>query len=212
MTNLPRIHGPGAAGGGEAGRRRARPLNLVRAGAFLALFAGAAWTASGLVALAAAGVGEPGGGGALPLAVLLGEALYAAALAGTLGGIVALHARQTPGYGPLGAAGFVAAFAGTGVLLAGIVPTSVGGPSFLDPVLASALWAALLGFTLMGLATVKLGALPGRCGWSLVVCVPLAIVLGDYGGGVVLGLTWLLQGHALLSQRDLTALLRAKRA
>ncbi len=188
-----------------------RSLNLVRAGAVMALLAGAAWTASGLVAPAIAGGRGPGG----PGAVLLGEALYVVALAGTLGGIVALHARQAPGYGPLGTAGFLAAFAGTGLLLVGLALSFLdgddSGPAFLDPALALALWAALLGFALLGVATLKLGALPRRCGWALVVCVPLAIALGDYGGGLVLGLAWLVLDHALLSQRDVSALLRTRR-
>lgn len=188
-----------------------RPLDLVRMGALLALLAGVAWMASGLVALATAGGGEPDD----PGAIFLSEALHAVALAGTLGGIVALHVRQTLGYGLLGKAGFVAAFSGTGLLLTGLLlgsATGYGpGTALLDPALALALWTTLSGFALLGVATLRLGALPGRCGWALVACVPLAIAFGDYGGGVVLGLTWLVLGHALLSQHDVSALLRAKR-
>ena len=211
------VAGPGADPHSLRGRRREAEsgrvgsLNLVRAGAVMALLAGAAWTASGLVAPAIAGGRGPWGLGP----VVLSEALYVVALAGTLGGIVALHARQTPGYGLLGTVGSLAACLGTGLLLVGLAFSFLGGgysgPVFLDPALALALWATLLGFTLLGVATLKLGALPRRCGWALVVCVPLAIILGDYGGGVVLGLAWLVLGHALLSQRDVSALLRTRR-
>jgi hypothetical protein len=34
--------------------------------------------------------------------------------------------------------------------------------------------------------------------------------LGDYGGGMVLGLLWLAVGYALLFQHDVSALLRTR--
>jgi hypothetical protein len=190
--------------------RRVPSSDVVRTGAFLALLAAAAWTALGLVAPAVADRRDPGILGPISLS----EVLYVVALVGTLGGLVALRARQAPGYGLLGTAGFLAAFGGITLLLVGLSLSFLSGdgpgPAFLDPALAVALWATLLGFALLGAATLKLGALPRRCGWALIVCVPLAIVLGDHGGGVVLGVAWLAQGHALLSQRDVSALLRTR--
>ena len=38
-----------------------------------------------------------------------------------------------------------------------------------------------------------------------------AIAAGDYGGGAVLGLLWLAVGYALLSQHDVSVLLRTRR-
>jgi hypothetical protein len=64
---------------------------------------------------------------------------------------------------------------------------------------------------LLGAATLRLEALPRWCGMALIVCLPLAITLGDYGGGMVLGLLWLMVGYALLSQHDISALLRTGR-
>lgn len=177
------------------------------------MLAGAAWTASGVLAAATASWRGPEVFGLASL----GEALYVLALAGTLGGIVGLHTRQMPSYGRLGRTGFSTAFAGTTLLLAGLALSfllsggGAFGPAFLDWALGLGLWGALVGFVLLGVATLRLGALSGWCGWLLVACPTLAIALGDYGGGAVLGLAWLALGYALFSQRDVSALLRAKR-
>lgn len=188
--------------------RRAPSLSPVRVGGLSALFSGAAWTALGLAALLTLGRG-----GAIHSPGLLGQALYVVAFLGMLGGVMGLYARQALGFGLLGKAGSSAAFSGTALLLAGLALSFAlgdsSGPAFLEPALALALWVALVGFALLGVANLRLAALPGSCGWTLLACPTLALLLGDYGGGVVLGLAWLVVGHALLSQRDVSALLRA---
>ena len=88
-------------------------LNLVRLGALGALLAGVAWTALGLADMATFG----GRGYEVLNSAFLEAMLYLVALVGTLGGIAGLHARQTPNYGRLGTAGFLAAFSGTAILL-----------------------------------------------------------------------------------------------
>ncbi|MDQ3929357.1 MAG: hypothetical protein M3328_09440 [Chloroflexota bacterium] len=185
--------------------------NLVRLGALGALLAGVAWTMLGLVDMATVG----GRGSEVLNSAFLEEALYLVALVSTLGGIVGLHARQTPSYGRLGTAGFLATFTGTATLLVGLVLSflvgGLSGAAFLDPVLGAALWCVLVGFALLGVATLRLGALPRWCGLALVVGLPLAITLGDYGGGIVLGLLWLAVGYALLFQHDVSALLRTRK-
>jgi hypothetical protein len=183
-------------------------LNLVRLGTLGALLAGGAWTVLGLVDIATVG----GRGSEVLRSAFLDETLYLVALVGTLGGIVGLHARQTPSYRRLGTAGFLAAFTGTAILLVGLILSFlVGGvfvTAFLDPVLGAGLWSVLVGFVLLGAATLRLKALPQWCGAALIICLPLAITLGDYGGGIVLGVTWLVVGYALLSQHDVSVLLR----
>lgn len=184
------------------------------------MLAGVTWTASGVVSAAIASGRGPEALGS----TALNEMLFAVALAGTLGGLVGLHARQAAGYGRLGKMGFLVSFIGTALLLAGVVlsllaralaeaPVGGGapGPAFPDRVLWLGLWGALVGFVLLGAATLRLGALPRWCGWLLIVCLPLAIALGNYGGGAVLGLAWLALGYALLRQRDVSALLRTTR-
>jgi hypothetical protein len=147
--------------------------------------------------------------------VSLTDALYLVALAGTVGGVLGLHARQRPSYGRLGTAGFFGAFTGTSVLLVGLTISFVSGslsaPGLLDPMLAASLWVSLLGFLLMGIATLRLGVLPRWCGALLIVSHPIAIALGDFGGGAVLSLLWLAVGYALVSQHDVSALLRTGR-
>jgi hypothetical protein len=107
------------------------------------------------------------------------------------------------------------AFAGIALLLMGLIPSflvgGVFGRVFLDPVLGAGLWCVLVGFVLLGAATLRLKGLPRWCGVTLIICLPLAIILGDYGGGIVLGLTWLAVSYALVSHHDVSALLRTGR-
>ncbi len=143
-------------------------LNLVRLGALGALLAGVAWTVLGLVDTATLG----GRGSEALNSAFLEATLYLAALASTLGGIVGLHARQTPNYGRLGTAGFLATFTGTAILLGGLVLSflvgGLFGAAFLDPVLGAALWCVLVGFVLLGATTLRLEALPRWCGVALI--------------------------------------------
>jgi hypothetical protein len=186
-------------------------LNLVRLGALGAILAGVAWIASSLLAAAIASGRSP----EVPGFASRDEALYVVAVAGTMGGIVSLHARQAPSYGRLGMAGFLATFMGTALLLLGLVISftigSVFGPTLLDYVLGLGLWDVLLGFMALGAATLRLGVLPRWCGVLLIICLPLAIAWGEYGGGAVLGLLWLAVAYALLSQHDVSALLRTRK-
>ena len=189
--------------------------NLVRLGIFGALLAGVAWTALGIADVAIVG----GWGSEILSSAFFGETLYIVALVSTLGGMVGLHDRQTPSYGMLGTAGFSAAVTGIALLLVGDILTplltlllgGVSGGAFLDPVLGAGLWFVLVGFVLSGAATLRLKALPGWCGGALIICLPLAITLGEYGGGIVLGATWLVVTYALVSHHDVSALLRARR-
>jgi hypothetical protein len=186
-------------------------MDLVRLGALGATLAGVAWIAPSLLAAAiASGRSSQDFGFAS-----LNEGLYVVAVAGTMGGIVGLHARQAPSYGRLGIAGFLAAFTGTALLLLGLVLSFTMGSNLkwtlLDYMLGLGLWAALLGFMALGAATLRLGVLPRWCGVLLIICTPLAIALGDHGGGTVLGLLWLAVAYALLSQHDVSALLRSRK-
>jgi hypothetical protein len=186
-------------------------MNLVRLGALGGIIAGVAWIASSLLAASIASGPRP----EVFSFASLDEALYVVALAGTMGGIVGLHARQAPSYGRLGTAGFLATLTGVALLLLGLVLSftmeSVFGRTQLDHVLGLGLWGALLGFMALGAATLRLGVLPRWCGVLLIICTPLAIALGDYGGGTVLGLLWLAVAYALISQQDMSALLRTRK-
>ena len=185
--------------------------NLVRLGTFGALLAGVAWTALGIVDLATVG----GRGSEILRSAIVYQTLYVVALASTPGGMVGLHDRQTPSYGKLGTAGFLAVLAGVALLLVGHTLTlllgGIFGRAFLDPVLGAGLWSVFVGFVLSGAATLRLKALPRWCGVALIICLPLAVALGDYGGGIVLGVTWLAVSYVLASHHDVSALLRTGR-
>jgi hypothetical protein len=186
-------------------------LNLVRLGAFGAILAGAAWITSSLLTAAIASGRSPEVIGF----AFLDKTLYLVAMACTMVGIIGLHSRQAPSYGRLGTAGFLATFTGIALLLLGLVLSftmgSVFAPTLFDPMLGLGLWVALMGFIVLGAATLRLGVLPRWCGVLLIICLPLAIALGDYGGGAVLGLLWLAVAYALLAQRDVSALLHTRK-
>ena len=92
-------------------------LNLVRLGAVGAILAGVSWIASSLLAAAVASGQSPEVFGFASL----DEALYVVSVAGTMGWIVGLHARQAPSYGRLGTVGFSATFTGTALLVLALV-------------------------------------------------------------------------------------------
>ena len=171
--------------------------NLIQWGALGAMLAGVAWIASGIIDM----VLMEGQGSAS-----LQEVLFIVALVGVLGGLGGLHARQTPRYGWLGTAGFLAAFISSTLLLIALVLTFVVSSNVLDPILALGLLGALVGLVLLGAATLRVGVLPRWCGLVLILCLPVAIALGDYGGGIVLGLVWLVVGYILLSHCDVSAM------
>src|SRR5918997_1637429 len=192
-------------------RSVAASFDLVRLGARGALLAGAAWMISSILTTTIPNERSP----ELYGFVSLTEALYLVALAGTVGGVIGLHARQRPRYGRLGTAGFFGAFTGTSLLMVGLtisfLSESLSRPALLDPMLGVSLWVSLLGFLLMGIATLRLRVLPQWCGVLLIFSLPIAIALGDLGGGAVLGLLGLAIGYALLSQHDVSALLRGEK-
>jgi hypothetical protein len=91
-----------------------------------------------------------------------------------------------------------------GQALSGIFPHNGAlGWLFADPgygFLAGIVFTSL-GLLLMGVATVRAGALPRPCGFGLVAMV-VFLALGAYGGFVVVGLIWLALGHALGSDKS----------
>lgn len=174
--------------------------NLVRWGALGALLAGVAWIASFVVGLASAGQGSKTFG--LPSFYLI-EGLTGLALAGTLVGLLGLHARQAQSYGVLGTAGVLAALVGTIFVLANVLLIRTAERNLLDLLLLVGLVGMLLGFVLLGIATLQARILPQWAGVALILVLPLSAFLGDSGGGLVLGVVWLALGYVLLAARTL---------
>jgi hypothetical protein len=173
-----------------------------------AMLAAAAWFASGVVAFAM--LGATGGLRDLEEPVgettewLLIEALHAAAELGMLIALIALAAPQSARYGRGGRIGFVAAFAGTAVVLLSTVLALAlrEGNVFVGLLFGLGLLGWVIGFPLLGTATVRTRLFPGWVGWLLMAFPPLLVVLflvlDVYGiGGVVVGALWLALGMAI---------------
>ena len=182
--------------------------NWIRWGALGALLAGIAWLASGLFSLV---TGQGAAELQSPYAELgtfsyyLLEILFSIALAGMLAGLVGFHARQAPNYGRLGTAGFFAAFVGVFFMLASTVASLLAeSGDVLDWLFVLGFVGTLVGFVLLGTATLRARVLPRWCGVSLLVAVlgiPVYFALGSYGGAILDGLVWLALGYGLWSER-----------
>jgi hypothetical protein len=129
--------------------------------------------------------------------------------------LVALHARQAPRYGRLGTAGVIAACVGIGALLVATVlwlftAYPVGEGPILNILESVAMVALLIGFPLLGIATVRARVLPRWSGLLLIAypaILMLAFSLVDFYGEirVLAGLPWLALAFALWSQRGARA-------
>ena len=185
--------------------------NWIRWGALGALLAGIAWLASGLFSLV---TGQGAAEFQSPYAELgtfsyyLLEILFSIALAGMLAGLVGFHARQAPNYGRLGTAGFFAAFVGVFFMLASTVASLLAGSEVLDWLFILGFVGTLVGFVLLGTATLRARVLPRWRGILLLVAVlgiPVYFALGSYGGAILYGLVWLALGYGLWSERGASA-------
>ena len=180
-------------------------LNLIRWGALGALLAAIAWLASGLISLVVPGQGTEALG---TFTYYLLEILFSLASLGMLAGIVGFHARQAPSYGGLGTAGFLAAFVGVFFLLASTVATILAGREVLDWLFILGFVGSLVGFVLLGVATLRARVFPRWCGVLLIVAVlgiPVYFALGNYGGAILYGLVWLGLGYGLWLERGMSA-------
>lgn len=188
-----------------AALRRFAASDVVRIGAVFSLAGGMLWVLSGVLNGALVSGAVPRS----PWFELVTEAVSVLAITGVLGGVCALHARQSPSYGWSGRLGFVASAAGSAALFLAL-PISLLVPAALDAVMVAAFWGVMLGLFLLGAATLRLRFLPQWCGVFLVVFPPLALFAGEYGGGVVFGILWITLGYSLLSSHDLSAIISAR--
>ena len=126
----------------------------------------------------------------------------AVGLAGTLLAILGLHALHRENYGRLGVVGFWVAFVGSLVALVGMLilvitdpasSTDVDDLGFIGSVLGR--YVSLIGFALLGIATLQAWVLPRWCGWLIAVGLPISMLgLPDFIGE---GIIWALVGYAL---------------
>ena len=164
-----------------------------------------AWIVSGLISLVIPGQGTETLG---TFTYYLLEILFSLASLGMLAAIVGFHARQAPNYGRLGTAGFLAAFVGVFFLLASTVATILAGREVLDWLFILGFVGSLVGFVLLGVATLRARVFPRWCGVLLIVAVlgiPVYFALGNYGGAILYGLVWLGLGYGLWLERGMSA-------
>jgi hypothetical protein len=174
------------------------------------ILTGVAWALSGIVHFAMvypqAGTGPTGS-----LSDYLIEGAHAVAEAGMLGALIGLRARQGLWYGRLGAGGFALAFLGTALLCVITVTAIISGDALGEAVLGTTFISGvvgwLVGFPLLGIATLRARVLPRWVGVLLLAYFPLfAFLLGSYGwGGIALGLLWVALGYVLWSWRGTAA-------
>ena len=164
------------------------------------MVAGVAWIASFVIGLLSEDQGSETFG--LPSFYLI-EGLTGLALAGMLVGLLGLHARQDANYGVFGTVGFLAALVGTALVLANVLLIRVAERNLLDLLLLLGLLGMLIGFLLLGIATLRARVLPPWAGVVLILVLPVAALLGNYGGGLVFGIVWLALGYILLAERTL---------
>ena len=183
--------------------------DLIRWGAVGALLAGIAWLALGLIPLVILGQVALYFGGVATAEDYLLEILFSIATLGMLAGIVGLHAREAPNYGRLGTAGFFAAFVGVFFLLASTVASLLAeSGDVLDWFFVLGFVGTLVGFVLLGTATLRARVLPRWCGILLLLAVlgiPVYFALGTYGGAILNGLVWLALGYGLWLERGTSA-------
>ena len=178
---------------------------LIRWAAVGALLAAIAWLVSGLISLVLPGQGTEEVG---TFSYYLLEILFSIASLGMLVAIMGLHAREAPNYGRFGTAGFFAAFVGVFFLLASTVATILAGREILDWLFILGFVGSLVGFVLLGGATLRARVLPRWYGILLSVAVfgiPVYFALGNYGGAILYGLVWLGLGYGLWLERGASA-------
>jgi len=182
---------------------------LVRWGALGALLAAIAWTVSGIIAfvLVQPPASNMGPTGSLSWYLIVSN--DAIAEVGMMVAVVGLHARQTPNYGWLGTAGSIVAFVGTALMFLSTVLWLLthNGNGVVGLLQFGGLLGVLVGFPILGVATLRVGVLPRWCGLLLVgwlVYFPLIVFsLDSYGEARVLfGLVFLALGYVLWSQKN----------
>lgn len=121
--------------------------------------------------------------------------------------LVALHDRQRPRYGALGAVGFWSTAAGTVLFIVSTLVWLIADPDgpLLDVLFYGAVVAWLVGFPLLGIATLRAGVFPRWSGWLLVCYMALfltALLLAEPlpATRFLIGFPWLAVAYALRAE------------
>lgn len=125
------------------------------------------------------------------------EIVFIAALAATLAGLAALHLRRGMPSSRAETLGFRMAAVGVSGTLVSACATLLVGHDALGPIFLLGLLGTFVGQIIFGIALVRLRRLPGWLGAALILGLPVSVALDAFGGGVLLGLTWLALSYHL---------------
>lgn len=125
------------------------------------------------------------------------ELCFIAALLGTLGGLMMLRSRQVDKMSKLLTVGLAVAAAGVSGLLVSAVATLLLGQNALGLLFVIGLLATIVGNLLLGSAIIHSKLLPVWLGLLFIISWPLSMVLANFGGGLLIGLVWLIIARQL---------------
>ncbi len=168
--------------------------SLTQWGAVGFMLGGVAWTASGLMVVFANPMMGPSP--AYPVVVVI-------ALLLTVVGLAGLHFLQRESYGYIGQVGFYTALVGITLQILGTGAPLLEGSSLIWPWLRfpAGFVVVLVGFVLLGVATLLARALPRWYGVVLIILQPVSVILLPYGN-VWRGLVLVVLGYALWLRRN----------
>jgi hypothetical protein len=125
------------------------------------------------------------------------EIAFVVALGLTFGGLAALRFTHACQPSRMGTIGFRMATIGTTGMLVSAGTSLVMGQNALGLIFVLGLLGALIGQVIFGINLVRLSHLPWWAGAALIVGLPVSVVLASYGGGAMLGLSWLVLSYHL---------------
>ncbi len=168
--------------------------SLIQWGAVGFMLGGVAWVASGLMVVFANPIMGPAP--AYPVVVMV-------ALLLTVAGLVGLHVLQRESYGHIGRVGFYTALVGITLQILGTGAPLWGGSDLIWPWLRFPVGfvVVLVGFVLLGVATLLARALPRWYGVVLIILQPVSVILLAYGN-VWRGLVLVVLGYELWLRRN----------
>jgi drug/metabolite transporter (DMT)-like permease len=125
------------------------------------------------------------------------EGLFVVALLFTLIAYVGIHVLHQGRVNRFETLSFAAVMSGTVGIAIAATATLLVGREVLGPVFLLAVLAALVGSICFGIAIIRGNILPRLVGIAVMLALPLSFVLEAVGGGILLGLVWLLIGYAI---------------
>lgn len=130
------------------------------------------------------------------------EAIFIVALLATVLALVGLHGFAAGRDARLGTVGFWLTAIGTSLLALSAIATLLAGQNSLGLAFLGGLLLNFVGYILLGIAALRAKVLPAWMALGLCVGFPLSVLLSSFGGGILLGLAWLVVGYFLLRQKS----------